>query len=344
MTGIILADPVTLMPTKARRRPWWIGVVVAVVLLGIGAVVPYVVPNDYVMRVALEIVTLGIFALSVGFLARFLGLYSLGQAAFFGGGAYALAIAMTSWGWGLTQAAIFGVVVGTAISFLMGLIVVRTTGMAFLMLTLALAQALYQLVVQTALRPVTGAYDGLTLRIDRADTFFALPRSELSNDYLFWYPTLVVLVIAGVATWLVGRSRFGTTLEGIRENEERMRFTGFGTFAPRLTAFVISGAMASAAGVLTAVNHSYVSPEMLSFTTGANPLVAAIIGGVVVVAGPILGAALYVLGQVAFNDSGNLPLFMGAAIVLVLVFLPGGITGALRDGFQRMNRRRKERS
>lgn len=343
MTSIKLADILGSPRIASRRRPWWIGVVTAAVLAGIGAVVPYFVPGEYAMRIALEMLTLSIFALSIGFLARYLGLMSLGHAAFYGGGAYALAIAVSSWGLGMTEAAVFAVLAGTAISLVMGLIVVRTTGMAFLMLTLALGQALNQLAVQTALRPVTGAYDGLTIRVAEGDTFFGFTKDAMSNDYLFWYPTLIVLVLSGVVTWWVGRSRFGLTLEGIRENEERMRFSGFGTFAPRLGAFVISGAMASAAGVLYAVNHRYVSPELLTFNTGSHPLVASIIGGVVVVAGPIIGAVLYVLGQVYFNESGNLPLFMGAAMVLVLVFLRGGITGFVTEQLQR-RRRRKDRS
>jgi len=344
MTRFKLADALVAPGVARRRRPWWIGAVATVVLAGAGALAPYLIPNEYAMQIALEMLTLSIFSLSIGFLARYLGVMSLGHAAFYGGGAYALAIAMSSWGFELTHAAIFGVLAGSVISLLIGLIVVRTTGMAFLMLTLAVGQALYQLVVQTALRPITGAYDGLNLRIAAEDTFFGLPKSELTNDYLFWYPTLGVLVVCGLVTWMVGRSRFGLTLEGIRENEERMRFSGFGTFAPRLTAFVISGAMASTAGVLSAVNHLYISPEVLSFNTGSHPLVASIIGGVAVVAGPILGAVLYVLGQVVFNDSGNLPLFMGAAMVIVLVFLRGGITGAIAEKIQRRRRRRRERS
>ena len=137
---------------SSTLRPAWVGAVVAAVVLVIGLVVPYVVSDAYTMSLALDAVILSLLALGIGFLARHLGLISLGHTAFFGGAAYMVGIATTHWGWGPTEAVLVGALLGTVLAFAMGSLVVRASGMGFLMLTLALSQALYQLSVQTAAR------------------------------------------------------------------------------------------------------------------------------------------------------------------------------------------------
>ncbi|KAA9164482.1 branched-chain amino acid ABC transporter permease [Amycolatopsis acidicola] len=315
------------------------GGALAVIAAVAGLAVPYVVPDRYTMGLLLDGIILAMLALGIGFLARHLGLISLGHTAFFGGAAYALAIANQQWGWGPVPAAVFGLAVGTALALLMGLLVVRASGMGFLMLTLALGQALYQFCVQTVARPWTGAYDGLQVQFGPGQTFFGMPVASVMNAALFWPVVWVVLVVAAFALWLLGRARFGQVLEGIRENEERMRFSGYGTFRPRLTAFVVSGAVAALGGVLFALNAAYVSPDVLSFVKAGDSLIAAIVGGLGSLAGPVVGALAYIWAQAQFNTSGNLQLYTGIALVLVLVFLPGGITGGLAKLAVRIKRR-----
>jgi len=316
------AEPVGLTRRLALR-----GTVLALVIAVAGFAVPYLVPDKYTMGLLLDGIILALLALGIGFLARHLGLISLGHTAFFGGAAYALAIATQQWGWGMVPAAVFGFAVGTMLALLMGLLVVRASGMGFLMLTLALGQALYQLCVQTVARPYTGAYDGL--QVANEGTFFGMGSATVMNAALFWPVVWVVLVVAALVLWWLGRARFGVVLEGIRENEERMRFSGYNTFRPRLYAFVVSGAVAALGGVLFALNAAYVSPDLLSFTKAGDSLIAAIVGGLGSLAGPVLGALVYIYAQATFNSSGNLHLYTGIALVLVLVFLPGGLTGGL---------------
>jgi branched-chain amino acid transport system permease protein len=300
---------------------------VALPVMLLGLAVPYVLVNRYYMGMLLSAVILALLAVSIGFLARHLGLISLGHTAFFGGSAYAVGIAASHWGWSPPAAALFGFVAGTVIAGLMGALVVRSSGMGFLMLTLALGQALYQFSVQPVARDVTGAHDGLQLKFDGTATFLGLKVSELMVPGKFWPIAWVALVLVVFGLWALAKSRYGSLLEGMRENEERMRFSGFTTYLPRLLAFTISGAIASLGGVLFVLNAQYVSPETLSFLQAGDALVAAIIGGLGFLIGPVIGALLFTFGESVLNTGGNLQLYMGAALVLVLMFLPGGIAG-----------------
>lgn len=264
-----------------RRRPrrgLVLGLAAAVVVLAIGLAVPYVIADTYTMGLAVQAALLGLLTLGIGFLARHLGLISLGHTAFFGGAAYGVGVAVNHFGWGPMPAVLFGVLVGTVIAVFIGVLVVRASGMGFLMLTLALSQALYQLCVQTSFRPLTGAYDGLSIDLAADSSFLGLSSAHLQDPGRFWPVVWVPLAVGIVLVWLVGRSRFGTTLEGIRENEERMRFSGYNTFLPRLGAFVLSGLLASLGGALFALNAAYVSPDVLSFSQAGDSLIAAMVG------------------------------------------------------------------
>lgn len=305
------------------------GAVISAIVLAAGFSVPYIVLDSYYISMLFDGLILGMLALSIGFLARHLGLISLGHVAFFGGAAYAVGMAVTHWNWPPMTAALFGLAAGTVIALVMGLLVVRASGMGFLMLTLALGQALYQLSIQRIAIPYTGAFDGLQLNYPATETFLGFDKKEVMNAALFWPVVWTALMLATFMLWMVGRSKFGVVLEGIRENEERMRFSGFNTFRPRLAAFVLSGFVASLAGVLFALNAAYVSPETLSFLKSGDALTATIIGGMSTLVGPLLGGLLYVVAQSEFNTSGNLHLYMGVLLVLVLMFMPGGIMGGL---------------
>lgn len=327
-TAPVQAAPSTDRSAARPATPWWRGLLVALLALGSGLALPFVVRDPYLVGLALDAVLLSLLALSIGFLARHLGLISLGHTAFFGGAAYLVAIATTHWGWAPLPAVLLAVAAATVLAVLMGALVVRASGMGFLMLTLALGQALYQLCVQTSSRPLTGAFDGLQVRWSADSTFLGLAPADVGDAGLFWPIAWTCLVLAGAGLWLLGRSSFGTVLEGIRENEERMRFSGYGTFAPRLLAFVVSGAVAAVGGALFAINANYVSPDLLGFGAAGDSLIATLVGGVGALVGPVLGTGLYVYAQAEFNTSGNLHLYTGVALVLVLVFLPGGIVGA----------------
>jgi branched-chain amino acid transport system permease protein len=323
------------------RRRLLVGLGVAIVVLIVGLQVPNVVTSTYYQGILVSGVILGIMALGIGFLAHRSGLVSLGQTGFYGGAAYLVAIAGSHWGWSPDLAALFGFVGGTVLAALVGALVVRTPGMAFVMLTLAFGQALYQLVILDSVRSVTGAFDGVNLTFKPSQTFLGLSQADLGTPKSVWPLVWVSVVVVAVVLWLIGRSRLGTLLEGIRENEERARFSGYNTYLPRLLAFTIAGAAASLAGVLFAMSSSFVSPDVLSFGTAGNALIATIVGGVATLVGPVIGAVLYIYGQNKFA-SGNLNLYTGIALIVVLAFLPGGIVGSItRYGKAGINRLRR---
>ena len=246
-------------------------------------------------------------------------------------------------GWGLVPSALVGLLAGVVLAAAIGALVMRATGVAFLMLTMVFALAIYQIVVMESVRPLTGGYDGLLLIPAPDDTFLWLKSVELLNDRLFWPIAWVTLIVVVFVLWLVGRSRFGTVLHGIRENAERMRFSGFGIFGPRFAAFVIAGSAASLAGVLTALNSGLVTDQMLSFTTASQQLVATIVGGLATILGPIVGAFLYTYLQSLFSGFGSLEFFLGLTLVIVLAFLRGGITGGIAQFASWLRQRRAKK-
>ena len=211
-----------------------------------------------------------------------------------------------------------------------------------MMLTLALGQAVYQVVLQDWARPYTGSFDGVAANLGD-HTFLGLSSFELMDPGTFWKVGWIALVAVTYLLWTAGRSRFGLVLEGTRENTERMRFSGYNTFLPRLAAFVISGLVASVGGALFALNAGYISPEVLSFLKDGDGVIAAIVGGLGVLLGPAFGAFLYVYAQSVFNTSGNLYLYTGLAAILVLCFMPGGILGTLQTFVSRQRRRARDR-
>lgn len=329
-------EPTTMLPAARvdgglDRRTLLRGLGIAVVALIVGLFVPEVITSQSNMEIVTDGVVLGMLALSIGFLAHRSGLISLGHTAFYGGAAYALAIATSEWGWSPAQAVVFAVVGGTLLGLVIGAFVVRTPGVSFLVLTLAIGQALHELVVQDSVREVTGAHDGLAVSWGSGDTVAGLTQAQVGNAADFWPLAWVSLVVVLVALWLVGRSRFGRVLEGIRENEERARFSGFNTYAPRLVAFTLSAAIASLAGTLFALKASFVAPDALSFVTAGDSLIAALVGGIATLIGPLVGGVLYIWARGEFSEGGNLQLFTGAALIIAIVFLRGGVVGAATD-------------
>jgi branched-chain amino acid transport system permease protein len=188
-------------------------------------------------------------------------------------------------------------------------------------------------------RDVTGGFDGIAVTYPSFDaTFLGLTQAELGAPDTFWPLAWTVIVLVVFGLWLVGRSRFGIVLEAIRENEERARFSGYNTYFPRLAAFTISGFCASLAGVLFALKASFVAPDTLSFAIAGDSLIAAIVGGVTTVIGPVVGAILYVFAQGEFAEGGNLQLYTGVALIVAIAFLPGGITGYAGQALRRLKK------
>lgn len=312
---------------------WMTGLVVAAIIV-LGLLVPSVLKSTFYLGLLINAIVLGIAAVSIGLLAHQCGLVMFGVAGFTGGATYLFGIAVTQFGWSVTAAAAFCLVAATFASLLIGMLVVRARPLPFAMLTLALAQMLRSLVMITDFRSVTGGDDGLTM--NWSGSFFGLSQAQLNRPDTFWAVAWLALCGVMLIAWMVGQSRTGQILRATRANEERMRFSGFNTYMPRVLAFALAGFIAAVSGLLMALHSAFASPELLDFATGGNALVAMLVGGASTVSGPVLGALLYVIGQDQFGASGHLELLTGLGVVLVIVAFPDGAMGFLRNGVRRL--------
>ena len=259
-------------------------------------------------------------ATSLNFILGYGGMVALGHAAFFGAGAYVVAILSAQ---GVAQALIAwpaAIVVAGVLAFVIGLISLRTRGVYFIMITLAFAQMVFYLFI--SLRQY-GGEDGINLS---GPALF--PGLNLADDKTFYY---VVLVIVVACLWWLNRliqARFGQALQGIRENEARMEALGYTVFRIKLLAFVIAGAMAGLAGALLAQHNQFVSPSLMHWTASANLIIMVIVGGIGLRYGGLVGAAVMLwLEEVLrlYTDYWHLPL--GVLLLAIVLFAPRGLAG-----------------
>jgi branched-chain amino acid transport system permease protein len=278
----------------------------------------------YVELVA-KVMILAILAMSLDLLVGGTGLVSFGHAAYFGIGAYALGLAAPRYEAASLLATLPLAVGAAALAALaVGALVVRVQGVYFIMATLAFSQMFYFLVHDTEFGRGS---DGITIAlrpVARVAGFRALDLDDPRHVY-----GLVLAAFAGVLFFLraLRGSPFGRALQGIRQNEHRMRSLGFPVYRYKLTAFTLAGAIAGLAGYLSALQYGFVNPELLSWHQSGNALVMLILGGPGSYAGAALGAFSFVALQEvfqAFTDRWQLAL--GATIVLLVLALPGGLS------------------
>jgi branched-chain amino acid transport system permease protein len=309
---------------------------VAVIVIVLGFLVPSIV-GSYYSGVAVSAAILGVYALSVAYLAGELGLFSLGNTAFYGTAGYGLAITTTQLHWPLGLALVIALLAGSLLSLLIGAIVVRSRGVTFLMLTLAFGQLIYQLALLNGLQNVTGGYNGVEVALGGG--LPGLPASAIADPTQFWKVAWVVLVVAVATVAFLKRSRFGRLLKAIESNEERVRFSGYDTYRPRLVAFVVSGVLASVAGVLSAMFITEVSASTLDFAAAGNALIAAIVGGVQTAIGPAIGGGVYSGFEGTLNSGANLQLWLGLLLIVAVVVARGGLVGTAVTAARRIKER-----
>jgi branched-chain amino acid transport system permease protein len=297
------------------------------ILFVLGAVAPTHLASDFVLRLGNEGLLLGMLALSVAFLMNQAGLVALGAASVYGGAGFLFAIAMSEWDltpMGALCASFLIVVIYVAI---LGALIVRTNPLAFMMLTLAAGEMISHSVLLEGLRDYTGGADGMVVNFK--GSIFGMEAADFANPVRFWLVAWAAAWLAGLALWTVGRSRLGAILRAVRENEERMRFSGFDTYLPRLIAYVLVNMVAAVAGLLHVLNAGFVSPESLGLSISTNTLVAALMGGIAGSVGPIAGGLIFSFAQDEFGARGLTQLLTGIAIVLFIVVFPRGVVGGL---------------
>lgn len=294
-----------------------IGLSVGVALL---VAFPFIGERFYVQFVT-KILIMAIFAGSLNLLVGYTGLVSLGHAAFFGVAGYILALyspdthAVSFW-----TSLLLAVSGAALLALLIGVLVLRTSGIFFIMVTLAFAEMLFYVFHDTA---IAGGSDGIYIHERPALMVGNWQALDLAHPGHFYYLVLAFSIAITLFMRTILRSPFGQVIAGIRVNEHRMRALGFHTFRYKLVCFVIAGAIAGLAGYLAAVQFGVVNPEMLGWHLSGSVLMMVILGGMGTLTGPILGAfSMMFLEEIFQTMTKHWQLLIGAVIVLVALFLP----------------------
>ena len=274
--------------------------------------------GGYYVGVATRVMIFALAASSLNLVVGYGGMISFGHAAFFGAGAYSVAILAQEGVVSALAAWPLAAAVSAACALVIGAVSLRTRGLYFIMITLAFAQMLYYFFVSLK---AYGGEDGINLAARSR-----LPGLDLRDDATFY---LVVLALLAVCLYLLERltaSRFGAVLRGIRENEGRMTALGYPTYRFRLVCFVIAGGVAGLAGALIVNQHGFVSPNLLHWTQSGTLLIMLILGGVGRLYGGVAGAAaMLLLEEFLSNWTGYWQFSLGLVLLFVVLRAPGGI-------------------
>lgn len=279
---------------------------------------------DFYTELVGKALVFGIFAMSLDLLVGYTGLVSFGHAAYFGIAAYSVALmspkysAASLW---LTLPA--SVIISGLAALIIGLFVLRTKGIYFIMVTLAFAQLAYYIFHDT---PLGGGSDGIYVNVKPSAEIFGFSPFDLSNHTHMYYFILVMLVLVYLFLNRVLESPFGKVLVGIRSNEHRMQSLGYQTFNYKLAAFSIAGALGGVAGYLYASMFGFVTPELLSWHQSGNVLLMVILGGMGNLLAAVIGSFTFIFLQEIFSSlTKHWQLVMGLVIVLAVLFVPGGL-------------------
>jgi branched-chain amino acid transport system permease protein len=299
------------------------GRLVPAILLAAAAALPLLAPAYYV-QFASKILIMGLLAMGLNLVVGFGGLVSLCHAAFFGLAGYALALAAPQYeAASLWTTLPLSVGAAALAALAIGALSLRTRGIYFIMVTLAFGEMLFFLFHDTK---IAGGSDGTFIYFKPEAAVGGLVLLDLDKPRTFYWVVLA-LTVAGIALLeMVVRSPFGRALEAARVNERRARSLGFPLYRIRLTAFVVSGALAGVAGYFNAAQFGYVAPQMLGWHLSATALVMVVLGGMRTVTGPLLGAAILIgLEEVLRVLTEHWKLAEGLIIMVIVLTLSDGV-------------------
>ena len=310
------------MPNRARF------LATAAVLLALAAVPPLAAAfgQPFYLDLVRRIMIFAIAALSLNLILGYGGMVSFGHAAYLGIGAYAVGIlAHHGIDNGFLQFAA-AIAASAVVALVIGAVSIRTSGVYFIMITLAFTQMLFYLGISLE---EYGGDDGM--RLAARSQFLGI--LDLGSPTPFYY--FVLAVLAGFL-YLVHRlvnSRFGMVIRATKSNEARTRAIGFSPYPYKLAAFVIAGAMCGVAGALLVNQTAYLTPEFMNWTRSGEIMFMVILGGIATLIGPVLGAAaLLLLEDLLAAWTTHWQIILGPILVLVVLFTRRGLAGLLPGG------------
>ena len=294
----------------------------AAALAAAGLAAPWLLGTFWISLVT-QMLIFGLLALSVDLLTGHTGILPMGHAGFFAVAAYATAILEVRHAQGFWISAGGGVLVAVLLALVFGL-AVRTSGVYFILLTIALGHIVWGVAMRWT--TFTGGENGVSNVPPPA-----VAGARFADLSVYYYLVLAVVLACGLLYRQLIRSPFGLALRGIRESESRMRSLGYNVFAHKYVAFVISGGLAGVAGVLYAYWNRFVSPAAATFHASAEAVLMGILGGSGTILGPFLGAAI-ILGIRNWVSAyiGWWTAVMGVVFIVTVLHAPDGLLGAAR--------------
>jgi branched-chain amino acid transport system permease protein len=280
--------------------------------------VPHWVPGVYYINVASQILFYAIFALGLNVLVGYAGLVSLGHAGLFGVSAYAAGYMLHA-GYGHLPAILMALVLGLVAMAVYAALSLRSTGIGFIMITLAIGEILWGLAYRWI--SLTGGDNGISLHGRPAPFGF-----DVNTANGFYYMTMVVFLAAVATVAIFVRSPLGAALMGTRDQPRRMNALGYHVWAIRFWACLFSGLLTSVAGILFVYYTQFISPQTLALTSSAEVLLMVISGGAGTLLGPIVGAALVVIVKsVVSGYIERWNMLLGAIFVAIVILMPEGL-------------------
>ena len=302
------------------RKSWGLHIGVVALLLALNFILP-----DYHHGNLARVMVLACYAMGYNMLFGYTGLLSLGHALFFAAGMYGMSLTVQHLGWSAGSAIIVGLASGLAMSLVVGILSLRTTGVAFMIVTLMFAQAGY----------LAALYFG---EYTRGDEGFVIQKAarqiggiDLSDPMNRYLAALVLFAVCLFITLRVVQTGFGRVLVAIRENEERTRMLGYDVHRHKLLAILLSGTMSAAAGAGYGLLFGYAGATFASVQYSIFPLLWVLLGGAGTVLGPFVGTLfMFYLIDLSSDISTAYMLIAGLTLVLLTLFAPQGLVGELR--------------
>jgi branched-chain amino acid transport system permease protein len=318
-----LVRPMTELAIATEAKRWNARRIALAAALLVLALFP-LAGSAFYTELVTKVMILAIFAMSLDLLVGYTGMVSFGHAAYYGIGAYTLGLLAPKYeAASLWTALPLAVLFAAVAAFVVGLFVVRVRGIYFIMVTLAFAQMFYFVFHDTNFGRGS---DGISVNFKPSLAIGVWEPIDLGNAVHSYFLVFAAMVLVFVFLRLLLRSAFGHALQGIGSNEHRLRSLGFPVYWYKVASFTVAGGLAGLAGFLSAMQYGFVNPEILSWHQSGNVLLMLILGGLGTLYGGVAGAFVFVALQEIFSSvTTHWQLLLGASIVLLVIFLPGGL-------------------
>ncbi len=315
--------------TYSSRSGWIAGIIVTVILLVLPVFLEkFGKTGEYWIWVSTEMIIMALFAMSLNLILGFGGMVSFGHAAFFGVGAYTVALLMKKADFPLYLALPAAPLVAAVIAAFIGWFCVRLSGLYFSILTLAFGQLLFMIVFQWY--TFTGGDDGL----------HGVPRPEILGPINYYWLCLIIFLACFLVLRMIVNSSFGLTIKTIRENLERAKFIGINVRRYQLLNFMIAGAFAGLSGGMLCELNRFAQTEFLHWSKSAEPILASLVGGMYSLAGPAIGSSVLIFLKIFLQQAHRSmveiwAIFLGVLLLIVVLFAPQGLVGLYQNIFHK---------